>query len=181
MGAFDIGAGLVILLLLLGGMVKGIVRLTLGFAGLAAGWALAVRYDETLAARFRARPGDPPPGPDLLRLAAGACIFVAVVAVSSILAWLIARALGAVKLRFLDRIAGACLGVLMGILLVCAVTVPLLVHWPPDGGALMRNSVLAPYAIAGGEYLTVLVPAETRTRFGARARAFFAEPARPAR
>ncbi len=180
MGAFDVSACLVILVLLIYGMVRGVIRLTLGFAGLAAGWALAVRYDEPLAARLAARPPEPPAGPDLLRLAAAAGIFVAVVLASWILAWLIARALGAVKLRFLDRMAGAGLGVLMAILLICALTIPLLAHVPPDGGPLMRHSVLAPYAIAGGDYLTILVPDDLRARFSARARAFFAGPPRPA-
>lgn len=178
MAAFDLSACVLILLLLIYGMVRGVIRLTLSFAGLAAGWALAVRYDEPLAARFAARPAQPPPGPDLIRLASAACIFIAVVVAAWILAWLIVRALGAVKLRFLDRMAGAGLGVLMAIMLICALTIPLLAHTPPDGGALLRQSVLAPYAIAGGDYLTILVPDDLKARFDARARAFFNAPPR---
>jgi membrane protein required for colicin V production len=172
-GVFDAGAGLAILLLVVYGILKGMARLVLGFAGVAIGWALAARWCEPLALRAGASGRAAGEGPDFLRLAAFALIFLAVSMSAAVLAWLITRALGAAKLGGLNRLAGAGLGLLLGILLVCAASVPLLGMWPPDGGALMRGSRLAPYAAAGGQYLTGLTPEPLRTRFEVAARRLF--------
>jgi membrane protein required for colicin V production len=168
MATFDILALLILCVLALYGLMKGIVRLVLGFVGLIAGWLLAVKYAEPLALRIGAgRFGDAArtAGPDLTRLAAFAIIFLGVALASGVAAWLIGRALGAVHLQWADRLAGAGVGLILGLILICALTVPLVALWPPDGGALMRDAVLAPYAAAGGEYLLALVPEPMHSRF----------------
>ncbi|HZI94513.1 MAG TPA: CvpA family protein [Patescibacteria group bacterium] len=167
---FDLAAGLTILALALWGGFRGIVRLVLGFAGIALGWVLAVRYGEQLALRLGAARHAAESGPDIRRFVAFALIFIVVALCASVLAWLITRALGAVKLGGANRLAGAGVGVLLAIALVCAVTIPVLGLWPPDGGSLMKGSLLAPYAAAGGQYLETLAPEPLRARFldGAR-------------
>jgi uncharacterized membrane protein required for colicin V production len=100
-----------------------------------------------------------------MRLAAFAIIFLGVALAAAVAAWLIGRALGAVHLRWADRLAGAGVGLILGLILICALTVPLVALWPPDGGALMRDAALAPYAAAGGEYLVALVPEPMHSRF----------------
>jgi membrane protein required for colicin V production len=165
LGAFDIAAVAVILILMLYGMLEGFVRLALGFIGLALGWYLAMRYCELVALRLGATPADAAKPPGGMRLIAFTLIFVGVVIVCGLLAWMITKALGAVKLRWIDRLIGGGAGLLAAIVLICAATVPLAALLPEDGGRLMRNSRLAPYAVAGGEYLETLAPASMKERF----------------
>jgi len=132
-----------------------------------------VRWCEDLAVRLGAEPVASSLGPDLLRVVSFGLIFIAVLIATSVGTWLFTRFLGAVHLRGLDRLAGAGLGLLMAILLVCAATVPLLALSPPDGGELVRGSVIAPYAVAGGDYLKGAAPEPLRTRFMEASRALF--------
>ena len=62
------------------------------------------------------------------------------------------------------------MGLLVAILLICASTIPLLGLISPDG-AIMKGSKLAPFAVAGGEYLKGLAPESMRERFTVAARA----------
>ena len=165
LGVFDIAVLVVVLILLLYGMIKGFFRLALGFIGLALGWFLAMRYCELLALRLGATPDDGTRPPGGMRLLAFALIFIGVVIVCGLLAWMITKALGAVKLRWMDRLIGGGAGVLAAIVLICAATVPLAALLPEDGGRLMKNSRLAPYAVAGGEYLKTLAPGRMKERF----------------
>ncbi|HET6374068.1 MAG TPA: CvpA family protein [Candidatus Polarisedimenticolia bacterium] len=164
---FDIAALAIALVLALYGMIKGMVRIVLLFAGLAAGWFVAVRYSEDVALRLGAPRAVAIHGLDLYRLAAFALVFLAVMAVSWLVGWLVTRALGAAHLRWLDRCAGAGLGLLAAILFVCAASIPLAFLSGEDGGAWARGSRLAPYALAGGEYLDELAPEPMRARFRA--------------
>ncbi len=162
---FDLAAALAVSVLALYGFFKGMIRLVLWFTGLALGWILAVRYCEPVALRLGAGPPGSAPGFDGHRIAAFAIVLVAVVGLASLLGLLVGRILSAAKLRGMDRLAGAGLGMLAAILLICAGTIPLVAVSPPDGGAIMKGSLLAPYAVAGGDYLKVLVPEPMRSRF----------------
>jgi uncharacterized membrane protein required for colicin V production len=134
-----------------------------------------VRYDETVAQWIGAT-GPPAAGPDLMRLAAAAGIFIGVVVAMGVLAWLVTRVLSAVKLRIVDRMAGAGVGLLMAILFVCAATIPLVAYWSPDATAWAGGSVLAPYAVAGGGYLLPIVPDPMKARFIERSRPLIEGP-----
>lgn len=168
--AFDIVACLGILVFVIYGMVKGMARLALGFLGCALGWFIALRYCEPGAVMLRKLiPSSGGKGFDGHRIAAFILIFIVVLIGMGLLAWLITRALQAAKLGGLNRLAGGGLGLLVAILLICASTIPLLGLVSPDG-AIMKGSRLAPYAVAGGEYLKVLAPEPMRARFTAAAR-----------
>ena len=165
---FDVAASITVLVLCLYGAFRGMARVVIGLAGLAAAWLLATRFCEWLAVRWGASSAsvfDKGESPDTNRLVAFGLIFLGVWLASWIIGWLVARALGAVKLRWLDRLCGFGLGLLAAIVFLCAVTVPVLALLPPDGGALMKESRLAPFAVAGAEWLAAGVPAEMRTRF----------------
>ena len=169
--AFDIIACLVILGFVIYGMVKGMARLALGFLGCALGWFVALRYCEPGAVLLRKIiPSSGGRGFDGHRIAAFIFIFFVVLIGMGLVAWLITRALQAAKLGGLNRLAGGGLGLLVAIVLICASTIPLLGLVSPDG-AMMRGSILAPYAVAGGEYLKILAPEPMRSRFTAAARA----------
>jgi len=168
LGAFDLFVGLLSLVFLLYGLVKGMARLILGFLGIAAGWVLALRYSEGLSLLFGARSRmAAAAGPDIRRIAAFSLIFVATVILACVLGWAATKGLSAAKLGGVNRFAGACLGLFLAVILACACTVPLMALWPPDGGPLMRGSLLAPYAVEGGDYLKVAAPDPIRARFSA--------------
>jgi len=167
---FDIVAVLVMLVFVIYGMVKGMARLALGFLGCALGWFVAVRYCEPVAIMLRRIvPSSGGKGFEGHRIAAFILIFLVVLIVMGLLAWLITRMLQAVKLGGMNRLAGGGLGLLVAIVLICASTIPLLVLVSPDG-AILKGSILAPFAVAGGEYLGALAPEQMRSRFDAAAR-----------
>jgi len=184
---FDLMAGAIALLLILYGMIKGLVRMVTGFAGLVLGWILAVRYSEPLARRFgaTAASGAPSIAPDWIRMGALALLFTGVVFGACLVGWLITRALGAAKLGGANRLAGAGLGLLVAMVLICAATVPVVAWWQPAGESLMRESLLAPYAVAGGQYLAMVAADPLASHYGAAARHYFggaaAKPGSPGR
>ncbi len=163
---FDLVAGLLVLVLVIYGVVKGLARLVLTVCGLAAGWYLALRWCGPVGEWLGARSPDAGvPGPDLHRMAAFGLIGAGVFAAAALAGWLITKALGKARLGGLNRLAGAGAGLLASIVLACAATIPLVALWPPDGGPPLRSSVLAPFAVAGGSYLTALAPRPLRERF----------------
>ena len=173
-GPFDLGAGVLGLVLVLYGAWRGIIRLTLWFAGWAVGWWAALRYSEPLALKLGAHQTPLAGHPDLLRLACFLFLLMAVVFLASLAGWLISKMMKFALMGPVDRLMGAGLGLLMAILLVCAASIPILAIWPPDGGWLMQESVLAPYAVAGGDYLKVAVSEPWKSRFADASRALFA-------
>jgi len=176
---FDLMAGAIALLLILYGMIKGLVRMVTGFAGLVLGWILAVRYSEPLARRFGASAASATPSisPDWIRLAALALLFTGVAFAFCLIGWLITRALGAAKLGGANRLAGAGLGLLIAMVLTCAATVPLVALWHSAGDSLLRESMLAPYAVAGGQYLAMVAADPLASRYGTAARQYLAATA----
>ena len=172
MNLFDLAAVFVVSVLALYGAVRGIVRLTLWAAGMVFGWILAVRYCEPVAARFWIPPDPHGAGPSVALLGAFVIIFLAVAIAASLLAWLITRMLSAIQLRWADRLAGAGAGVLLGICLLCAATLPMVVFLPAGPG-LLADSTLAPYAVAGGDYLKAFAPASIQKRFTRASRPIF--------
>ena len=169
--AFDIVCALGIVVFVIYGMIKGMARLALGFLGCALGWFVALRYCDPVAVtlrRFVPSSGGRG-GFDGHRIAAFILIFFVVLIGMGLVAWLITRALQAVKLGGLNRLAGGGLGLLLAIVLICASTIPLLGLVSPDA-MILKGSVLAPYAVAGGEYLSPLAPEPMRTKFTEAAR-----------
>lgn len=174
MGLFDVLVLAAAATLLLYGAARGMARVALTFAGLCLGWLAGVHFAEDLALRLGAARSPSPGTPDLLRLAAFVFLLVSIAFAASILGWLITRALTWARLGWMDRMAGAALGLLCAILLSCAATVPLAALWPPDGGWLLRRSTLAPFAVAGGGYLRRAVPEPLRSRFTEASRTLLA-------
>ena len=177
--AFDAVAGAIALVFVVYGAMRGMARLTLHVAGLVLGCVLAMRYSEWLAVKLGAAAAGATAGWDPLRLVSCVLIFLAVTVAASLVAWPVTRVLTAAHLGLLDRLAGAGAGLLMATLLICGAMIPLVALSPPDGGIATRDSVLAPYAVAGGDYLKAIAPEPMRSRFIDGARRFFSPP--PAR
>lgn len=178
MGPFDLGAGLVALVLVIYGAWRGIIRLSFWFAGWVIGWWAALRFSEPLAMRLGARRELLADHPDMLRFACFIFLLIVVVFLASLVGWLLSRLVKLALMGPLDRLMGAGVGLLMAIVLVCAATIPILAAWPPDGGWLMSESTLAPYAVAGGEYLKVVAAEPWKSRFSEGARAMFSKDTR---
>lgn len=178
LGILDLVAGSIGAVFALYGAWKGIARLVIGFAGIALGWILAVRHAEALAEWIGAPPIARDTVWDPIRIAAFLILFLATVLASGVVAWIVTRFLGAVNLRWLDRLAGAGLGLLLALIFLCAATIPLMALLPADG-RLVRQSRGLPYAVAGGDYLKRLAPEPLRSRFVNGARRVF-EAARDA-
>lgn len=180
LSVFDIVAGVIALSFMVYGALRGMARLTLHVAGLVLGCVLAMRYSEWLALKLGAGAAAVSAGWDPLRLLSYAIIFLTVTVIASLVAWPVTRLLAAAHLGFLDRLAGAGAGLLMAVLLICGAMIPLVALSPPNGGVATRDSVLAPYAVAGGDYLKALAPEPLRSRFIDGARRFFEPPRRGA-
>jgi membrane protein required for colicin V production len=92
--------------------------------------------------------------------AAQATAFVVILAgvmiVSGILASFVIKAVRAVGFGFLDRLLGACVGAVRGMLLGVAVMMGLAAFAP--GSDALKNSLLAPYFLAGVHAVSFVVP-----------------------
>jgi membrane protein required for colicin V production len=83
-------------------------------------------------------------------------ILMGVMLVFSIAAGLVRRTVQAVGLGFVDRVAGAGIGVVRGVLLGVAAMMTLAAFAP--GLGWVKNSVLAPYFLAGAHAVSFVVP-----------------------
>jgi len=145
------------------GMVKGLVRILIGLAALAAAFVSATRFHEGLAARLPTFDL----GAEWLRLIAYVLIFLGVLLLGGAAAFVTRRALKAAMLGWADRLGGAALGLLVATLAAGTIVLPL-VAYLPTGERLLGGSTLAPYVSVVSDLATRLVPAELSDRYRRR-------------
>ena len=166
MNAFDTVILVVIALLMLVGLLKGLTRLAIGIAALAAAFVLAARFHPPVAASIAAAAGLTEP---VATAAAYAAIFLGTMLAGALVAFVVRRTLKLAMLGWVDRLAGAALGLIAALLAAGLVLLPA-VGRVPAGESLLRESVLAPYAAAAAALTYRLVPdalsAEYRERMG---------------
>jgi membrane protein required for colicin V production len=144
MTAVDIVLLLFLLASMLLGLWRGLVFEVLSVAGWVLAFFLAQWYAAWAAAWLPVDEWAPP-----LRYAAGfALVFVATLFASSLLAWLIKMAFEAVGLRPIDRVLGACFGILRGLVLLLALA--LLVHMTPWHQSEAWQQAVGPQWLASG-------------------------------
>jgi uncharacterized membrane protein required for colicin V production len=160
MNALDIGILIVLSALALYGVVKGIVRLVLGFAALLVGIFLGCWFNAPVAALLEGWLGNE----TARRLAALALVFFVTLAIFAVLIWFITKSLEAVKLRWVDRLAGALLGAVVAALLVAAAMVPLTALLPEES-TLVAESTFSPYVLQVSSLIKRLVPEDLKARF----------------
>ncbi len=103
MNAFDAFVLLAALALFCVGMLRGVVRISVGLGGMILGLVVALQYEATLAARVQHVVSD-----DVLaHLLSFALLVMAVMALSLFVGWILRHLLKKAHLGWLDRLLGA--------------------------------------------------------------------------
>jgi membrane protein required for colicin V production len=153
MNGFDVAlAGLAGVLVLVG-LLQGMTRLLIGIGAAIAAFVLAARLHEPLAARL----GFLASGETARAGIAFAAILLGTLVAGAVVAWLARRMLKAVGLSWLDRVAGAVLGLIAALLLAAIVALPL-VAYSSAGREMLERSRVAPYVTVVADLASRLLP-----------------------
>jgi len=153
MNWLDIVIIVVAVLLGLAGLRQGIIKTVFGIAGLIVGIVLAGRYYDELAALLSSS------GATWANIAAYAIILIATLIVAGVVGWFVAKLVHIVLLGWLDRLVGCVLGVVIGGLL-CAAVLAIVGKYYPGTAAVISQSVIAKFLMAGFPLLLDLLPGE---------------------
>ncbi len=143
-----------------GAAIRGFFHEAFKLAGLIVGYLLAAWQYHRLAEWFAPYVKSPWVG----EIAGFLIIFFAVLILAGfagrLASWLMKKA----GLRTVDRILGALLGLLRGVLVV-AIVLTAMAAFPTPAGKWLAESQLAPYFLVGGRAAIWLAPSELRQRF----------------
>ncbi len=155
----DVIVILVLAVFVLRGAFIGFFRGISSFAGLIAGYIVAIRYHafiENILAPWLSA--------SWLKAASFAVAFLlgylAVFIVAEIIAYFFKKA----RLTWMDRLLGAGLGAFKGFLLLVAVFF-LITTFFPQGEKIFRGSKTYPYIMQGARHLAEFMPSEIKARF----------------
>jgi len=152
MNVFDVGLLVVACILVLVGVVKGLVRILIGVAALVAAFALAAQYHRPLGEWLGwSRVPD-----DAMMLVSYILIFLGVMLLGGLVAFLLRKLLKAAMLGWADRLAGAALGLVAATLAAALLVLPMIAY--SGGSEMLRESVLAPYVVVVADVAAPLVP-----------------------
>ncbi len=160
MNGFDVFLLVLACVLVLVGMVKGIVRILIGIAALAAAFGLAAYYHQPLATRL----GVLDVSESVLRLIAYALIFIGVMLAGGLIAYAMRKLIKASMLSWADRTAGAVVGLVAAALVAVLLVLPV-VAYSPWGPIALGDSMLAPYIVGVGEAAATVAPPEMAERY----------------
>ena len=153
MNILDIIIIVAVVFFLIRGVFRGIVREIGSLAGVVLGIWLANAYHPQLAGLLK----DLIPPGNYLPLIAFALIFVVVLVLCNVLGWLFKKFFQKIFLGWVDRILGACLALLKGIVLSYLIIV-LVTFLAPQGSPLVTQSRLAPVIITSYQTMIGLIP-----------------------
>lgn len=153
MNILDIIIIAAVVFFLIRGVFRGIVREIGSLAGVVMGIWLANVYHPQLAGLLK---GFIPPG-KYLPIIAFALIFLVVLVLCNLLGWLFKKLFQKIFLGWVDRILGACLALLKGIVLSYLMIV-LVTFLAPQDSSLVRQSRLAPVIITSYQTVVGLIP-----------------------
>src|SRR3972149_9317199 len=111
------------------GLKAGLIKVLFSVVGIIVGIVLAGRFSDALAGRLTFL------DPDWAKIAAFAIILVAVLIISGILASILSKLISLVWLGWVNRLAGAALGLVVGALFMAAI-LSLLGHYLGGGGTV---------------------------------------------
>jgi membrane protein required for colicin V production len=143
MNGFDVALLVLLGVLVVVGLLKGLVRILIGLLAVVAAFFVASHGHRPLAERM----GTIDLSPEVLQLIAYLALFVVVLLAGGVLAWLLRKILRAAMLGWVDRLAGAALGVAVAMLATALVVLPA-VAYVPGGASWLDGSRLAPYVTA---------------------------------
>lgn len=163
MNTFDVVLLVLACILVVVGMTKGLVRILVGLAALVAAFVLAARFHQPLAATLS---GIEIPS-EALRLVSYVLIFIGVMLLGGLTAFVTRKLIKAAMLSWADRLGGAALGLIVAALAAALLILPL-VAYSPYSERLLASSTLAPYVTAVADVANRLVPAELSVRYRER-------------
>lgn len=149
----DIGLGILILLFLVRGLLRGLVNEISGFIGLFIGFIAAGRFYPQLVPQFTGLV-------DSQRLAAGisyAVIFVAAMIVVALCGAVVKRFMLLTLTAWIDNLLGAIIGTAKGVF-ICAIVLALLLRFVPDS-PFLKGSLIAEHLQAVVVFARSLIPA----------------------
>ena len=149
----DIGIIVILALAVFFGLKAGIIKLLFMVVGIILGVVLAGRLSHALGSVFSFISDR-----QIADLIAFALIFLAVLAVAAVLAWVIKWAISAVMLGWVNRLGGAILGLFLGFLL-CGAALAMWVKYLGISNAV-DGSVLARFFLNGFPVVLGLLPSE---------------------
>ena len=160
MNPYDVLIVIVGAVLLLFGVIKGILKILIGIGTLIAAFLLASWFDGVVGSLFSGFIESD----GWRRLLGFAVIFLGTIILGGILGRVFAKVMEAANVRWVDRLAGAGLGLVATVLLFGALTVPLAAYLP-EGNSFLGRSHLAPYTVNFSRAISAAVPASVRVRF----------------
>jgi membrane protein required for colicin V production len=155
---FDVAVLAVIGVLTLFGVLRGLVRQVVGFAGVIAGCIFAMKFYGPLAAKFLA--GFSPVTGHIISFLA---IFMACIIAASVVGWMTGRLVSSAGLGILNRIGGGLLGGAKGCLIVAVVTMLLIAFLPPNNGVLRGGTLIYIQPLAG--LISTFAPKSINTKY----------------
>jgi len=153
MNILDIIIVAAVIFFLIRGVFRGIVREIGSLAGVVLGIWLANAYHPTLALLLKSFI---PPG-KYLPLIAFALIFLVVLLLCNLMGWFFKKLFQKIFLGWVDRILGACLALVKGIVLSYLIIV-LITFLVPQDSSLVKQSRLAPVIISAYQAMVELIP-----------------------
>ncbi len=142
-----------------GAAIEGFFHEAFGLAGLVVGYLLAAWQYHRLADWFAPHLKSPWLG----EIAGFLIIFFAVLIVAGFAGRIARRVMKEAGLRTIDRLLGAALGLLRGVLVVAVVLTAMAAFAP--AAKWLAGSQLAPYFLVGGRAAIWVAPSELRQRF----------------
>ncbi len=161
---FDLIVLIVVGLLTLRGLWEGLVRQVIGLAGAIAGYVIAMKYSEPLAAKFLTG----------FRLFTGhviafVVIFIVCIIVASLLARIAGKLLSLAGLGILNRLGGGLLGFLKGCFIFAVLTMLLVAFLSPDSSFLKGPGTLK-YLQPMAEMVSDYAPKSVKIKYDENAR-----------
>ncbi len=149
----------IILVSTISALMKGLVREIISLVSLIAGFVLAVLYYR-IPASWLAEFSRTEAVADLLGFL---IIFVGIILIGAIAAFLVNRFVKAASLKWIDRTLGAIFGLLRGWVISSILVVALIAF--PVRENLMARSFLAPFLLAGARTAVLMVPQGLKEKF----------------
>ena len=163
MNGLDFVFIIIILLGLVRGLFRGLVKEFASIVGLIFGFLVANQYYQAVTERLMVIM----PDEQIAGIVSYAFIFIAVLGAILLAGLGFRELLKLSMLGWLDRLSGGILGLLKGGL-VCSLVLLLLTTFMAPGSRLLKESTLSPYISTFTQQLSRLIPKDMKTQFEAR-------------
>ncbi len=160
MNSFDIALLVFMGVLVVVGLMKGLVRILVGFAALVTAFIVASVFHQPLAESL----GRLDLSIEILQLLSYLALFIAVMLAGAVLAFLLRKLVKVAMLSWADRLAGAALGVAAAFIAFSLLVLPI-VAYTPWGTRILDRSVLAPYVLVMADLASRAAPDDLVDRF----------------